>query len=114
MQDKTLRETHVQDLKFLQDYIRKIDSSLSGLSHTIGADLHGLGSSLTKTPGNHKSRYLPKPPRVPASSNFFGDLLGISGSSRSSSSNTKPYQVSTSQIWAGIASGIRSAIRRSL
>jgi len=117
MQDKTFRATHVNDLKFLQDYIQKIDSSLSGLSHTVGAEIKELGASLTKTPGLHHSRYLPKPPRPPASffsSSLFTSLLGGLSKNQNSPTYTMSYQSSTGQMWADLAAGISKAVKRNL
>ena len=117
MQYNALQATHVNDLKSLQEHIKKINSSLSGLSHIVGGEIHQLGSSLTLTPGIHNNRYLPKPARTTVSSstvNLLNNLFSSLGKTSSSSSYTISYKQSSGQMWAQIASSILKAQLRNL
>jgi len=102
---------HLQNLNSLRSYIKKVDSNLSALAHSIGADLKSLDTSLNKgTP--HAKKYLPRTPKSSASFEqmLFDGLLG----KRTGSNSGGGYQTSSSQLWAQIASSITKSISRSL
>jgi len=113
MSNKTSHPMHVQNLNSLKNYIKNIDSHLNQLSHTIGADLKGLGTSLHKG-ALHPKKYLPHPRKTSMSFEqaLYKGLLG--GNLGTSSSGSSIYRTSSGQIWAQIAAQVSKAMGRGL